>query len=130
MFKRIISTLTPNQIEIIKNFKYKFTIDTINSNELAITYSRSSGPGGQNVNKVNTKVDIRFHINSSTWIPDIIKQQLRNNNLNINKKDELIITSDKFRTQKQNYDDCLNKLQIIINNVCELPSETSEEKKE
>jgi len=51
MFKRIISTSTPNQIEIIKNFKYKFTIDTINSNELAITYSRSSGPGGQNVNK-------------------------------------------------------------------------------
>jgi len=58
------------------------------------------------------------------------KYTLIQNNLNINKKDELIITSDRFRTQKQNYDDCLNKLQNIINNECELPIEISEEKKE
>ena len=45
--------------------------------QLDITYSRSSGPGGQNVNKVNTKVDIRFHLDSASWISDEIKQKLR-----------------------------------------------------
>jgi len=55
MFRRIFSTLTQNQIEIIKNFKSRFNIDSINTNELTITYSRSSGPGGQNVNKGTKK---------------------------------------------------------------------------
>lgn len=39
---------------------------------LIITYSRSSGPGGQHVNTVNTKVDLRVHLESASWLhPDI-----------------------------------------------------------
>lgn len=44
--------------------------------ELDITYSRSSGPGGQNVNKVNTKVDVRFKIETAKWLNDDIKKKL------------------------------------------------------
>nr|CAD7442211.1 unnamed protein product [Timema bartmani] len=44
--------------------------------ELTVTYSRSSGPGGQNVNKVNTKVDLRFHVKSASWITEEIKSNL------------------------------------------------------
>ena len=44
--------------------------------ELDITYSRSSGPGGQNVNKVNTKVEVRFNISSASWINDDLKSKL------------------------------------------------------
>lgn len=43
--------------------------------ELEVTYSRSSGPGGQNVNKVNTKVDVRFQVNSAKWLKDDVKQK-------------------------------------------------------
>lgn len=46
-------------------------------NELDITYSRSSGPGGQNVNVVNTKVDVRFKLDSATFITDEVKKKIR-----------------------------------------------------
>jgi peptidyl-tRNA hydrolase ICT1 len=44
--------------------------------QLDITYSRSSGPGGQNVNKVNTKVEVRFQPSSATWISEDVKSKL------------------------------------------------------
>lgn len=47
--------------------------------ELEITYSTSSGPGGQNVNKVNTKVDLRFKIESAKWLNDEVRQKLIDN---------------------------------------------------
>jgi peptidyl-tRNA hydrolase ICT1 len=44
--------------------------------ELDITYSTSSGPGGQNVNKVNTKVDLRFKVESAKWLNEEVRQKL------------------------------------------------------
>jgi len=46
--------------------------------ELEITYSTSSGPGGQNVNKVNTKVDLRFKVESAKWLNEEVRQKLIN----------------------------------------------------
>lgn len=45
-------------------------------NNVTVTYSRSSGPGGQNVNKLDTKVDIRFHVQSADWIPEVVRERL------------------------------------------------------
>lgn len=45
-------------------------------NKVEVKYSRSSGPGGQHVNKVDTKVDLRFHVESSTWIPDAVRDRM------------------------------------------------------
>lgn len=44
--------------------------------KIQITYSGSSGPGGQNVNCVNTKVDLRFQVDSATWLSEEIRTKL------------------------------------------------------
>lgn len=45
-------------------------------NEISVKYSRSSGPGGQNVNKLDTKVDLRFHVQTSKWIPEAVREKM------------------------------------------------------
>lgn len=44
--------------------------------EIDVTYSGSSGPGGQNVNRVSTKVDLRFKVQSASWLSEEIKEKL------------------------------------------------------
>lgn len=57
-------------------------------------FSRSSGPGGQHVNKTNSKAEIRFNVEQADWLEDRVKKCLREKYSNfINKDNELIITS-------------------------------------
>lgn len=44
--------------------------------QVQVTYSRSSGPGGQNVNRINTKVDLRFHLASADWLSPELKEKV------------------------------------------------------
>ncbi|XP_055859224.1 peptidyl-tRNA hydrolase ICT1, mitochondrial [Episyrphus balteatus] len=84
-------------------------------NELDITYSRSSGPGGQHVNCVNTKVDLRFKLASATWIPEKTKQKLLVELKNkLSKDGYFVIKSDLTRSQQMNLADALEKLRNII----------------
>ncbi|XP_060522601.1 large ribosomal subunit protein mL62 [Cylas formicarius] len=83
--------------------------------KLEIIYSKSSGPGGQNVNKVNTKVDLRFHLESAEWLSDNIKSSIRQKyNSRITKEGHLIFRSDLTRSQQLNLADCLEKLRSCI----------------
>jgi len=83
--------------------------------KLNFHFSRSSGPGGQNVNKLNTKAEVRLNIEEAEWLPDEIKSRLRLYNQNlINKADELIISAQEHRTQKQNKVECVDKLRQMI----------------
>lgn len=84
-------------------------------NKLSITYSRSSGPGGQNVNKVNTKVDLRFKVSDASWISDEIKNKLREKYPNtINSEDFFVIRSERTRSQQLNLADAVDKLRYMI----------------
>ncbi|KAJ3126444.1 hypothetical protein HK098_007496 [Nowakowskiella sp. JEL0407] len=86
------------------------------------------GPGGQNVNKVSTKVDLRFVLNEADWIPAEVKEKIREQQFNkINKKDELLITSDRHRTQLKNIEDCFAKLEQILSEAQVVKKETSED---
>jgi len=83
--------------------------------KIEFSFARSSGPGGQNVNKLNTKAEIRFNIESADWIPNEVKQRLIQYQSNkINKDGELLITSQEHRTQGKNKDDCISKLQYML----------------
>ncbi|KFM62523.1 Peptidyl-tRNA hydrolase ICT1, mitochondrial, partial [Stegodyphus mimosarum] len=92
--------------------------------QLEITYSRSSGPGGQNINKVNTKVEMRFHVASASWIPETARENLlKLHKNNITKDGFLILKSDKTRMQTLNLADCMDKLRCYIREAERPPPE-------
>ena len=79
---------------------------------LQISYVRSSGSGGQNVNKVNTQVQLRFHVLSASWLPYEVRERLQQHN-RINKAGELLVACQEHRTQTQNQQQALKKLQVL-----------------
>ncbi|KAG9466288.1 large ribosomal subunit protein mL62 [Eleutherodactylus coqui] len=89
---------------------------------LTISYSKSSGPGGQNVNKVNTKAEIRFHLSSADWISEDVRQKISVQFKNrINRNGELIVASQVSRHQMRNLADCLDKIRTMISEATEMP---------
>ncbi|OVA07663.1 Peptide chain release factor class I/class II [Macleaya cordata] len=103
----------------------KITLDHV-----TVSFARSGGPGGQNVNKVNTKVDMRFNVNNAYWLSDRIRERIIQMEKNrINKDGEIVISSTKTRTQKGNIEDALGKLQAIIDAASYVPPPPSEEQK-
>jgi ribosome-associated protein len=83
--------------------------------ELRFTFVRSSGPGGQNVNKVATKAVLRWSLRNSTALPDAVRGRLLAKAARqINDRGELILTSQRYRDQSRNVDDCLAKLRNLI----------------
>ncbi|KAG4156179.1 hypothetical protein ERO13_D03G158100v2 [Gossypium hirsutum] len=102
----------------------------ITLDHVTVSFARSGGPGGQNVNKVNTKVDMRFNVKQAYWLSDRIRERIMQMEKNrINKDGEIVISSTKTRTQKGNIDDALAKLQAIIDAAAYVPPPPSEEQK-
>jgi len=88
----------------------------IRENELTFNFIRSSGPGGQNVNKVATAVQLRFDIYSSGSLTDEIKTRLKSlAGKKVNSEGILIIEAKRFRTQEKNRNDAITRLIDLIN---------------
>ncbi|XP_075889886.1 large ribosomal subunit protein mL62 isoform X1 [Nelusetta ayraudi] len=95
---------------------------------LTVSYSRSSGPGGQHVNKVSSKAEVRFHVDTADWIPEDVRQKILEKNKNrINKVGELLVTSELSRSQQRNLSNCIQKISDIIAEASEKPHEPSVE---
>ena len=91
------------------------SLSVVPRDALTFRFARSSGPGGQHVNKVNTKVDARFVLNDATWLTELEKQTIAMNNPGrLNSRGELYITSQRHRSQAANKEDCIQKLQKIV----------------
>ena len=90
--------------------------------EFHFTFSKSSGPGGQNVNKVNTKATLRWAVKSSPSLPDDVRERLKARfPRRINVEGEFVISSQRFRDQGRNVADCLAKLRDLIDQVAVAP---------
>lgn len=95
---------------------------TIDENEIQLDFIRSSGPGGQNVNKVASGVQLRFNVDTSTTLPDEVKQRLRSIARNrITEEGVLIIEAKRYRTQEQNREDAISRLVTLIFQATEKP---------
>jgi ribosome-associated protein len=93
----------------------------IDESELQFAFVRASGPGGQNVNKVATAVQLRFDVNRSS-LPEEAKERLKRLAGNkITSDGELLIEAKKFRTQEQNREDALNRFIDLIERAFQKP---------
>ena len=82
---------------------------------LTVSFSRSGGPGGQNVNKVASKAEIRFTLAEADWIPPPVRDRLAGLfPSRLNRDGEFLIVSSRFRDQGQNLRDCEEKLQSML----------------
>ena len=90
--------------------------------ELQISFSRSSGPGGQNVNKVATRAEVRFHLESAAWIaPETRVRLAALYPRRLNREGEFIVVSSRFRSQGRNIEDCIEKLAELLKKAAKRP---------
>ncbi len=94
----------------------------INENEIKLNFIRSSGPGGQNVNKVASAVQLRFDVKSSPSLSDEVRTRLiRLSGDKMTKDGILIIQAKRFRKQERNRQDAMDRLIKLIQTASEPP---------
>ena len=95
---------------------------SIEEREIQEEFIRSSGPGGQNVNKVATAVQLRFDVGNSSSLPDDVRERLiRLAGRRVTEGGVLIIDARRFRTQERNRQDAMDRLLQLIRKATEKP---------
>jgi ribosome-associated protein len=90
--------------------------------ELDVHYVRSSGPGGQNVNKTSNKAVVRWNVRSAPNVRDDVKARFLSRFASrVTSAGDVLITSDRYRDQPRNLEDCLAKLAAMLEEVAVAP---------
>lgn len=89
--------------------------------EIEIKAIRSQGPGGQNVNKVSSAIQLRFDVGASSLPEDVKARLLAKADNRLTSEGVLVITAQTHRTQELNRRDALHRLQALVNAVAKPP---------
>ncbi len=95
----------------------------IDPREIEETFVRASGPGGQNVNKVSTAVQLRFDLRHSPSLPDDLRARAeRLAGRRLTKEGVVVITAARYRSQEKNRDDALARLTDLLKRAAQPPA--------
>lgn len=90
--------------------------------EFRFRYVRSSGPGGQNVNKVASKAVLRWAVTTSPSLPEAVRQRfVARFGGRLTAEGELVLASQRYRDQGRNAEDCLDRLRTMLRQVAQPP---------
>ena len=95
---------------------------TVNPDQVEFSAIRAQGPGGQNVNKVSCAIHLRFDVKAST-LPDECKERLLAlHDSRITKDGVIVLKAQQSRSQEQNKEDALRRLQELVDSIAILPA--------
>ena len=105
------------------DYKNWYSIKEIDTKEIHLSFIRSSGPGGQNVNKVATAVQLRFDVLHSPSLSDEVKQRLtRLAGNRMTEEGVLVIEARRYRSQEKNREDARERLSLLIRQALHKPT--------
>lgn len=94
----------------------------IPEDELSFSFVRASGPGGQNVNKVSTAVELRFDVAASPSLPEAVRERLlRLAGRRVTRDGVLVILARRFRTQERNREDAVGRFVALLREAAAPP---------